>query len=65
MSPRKSRVVRILVMLALLVFVAGFAFLTFVSIVEQHGITLGGLLSIFILVLLSVGIVGALRNPPR
>jgi hypothetical protein len=65
MSPRKTRVVRVLVTLALLVFIAGFAFLTFVSIVEQHGVTLGGLLSIFILVLLTIGIVGALRNPPR
>lgn len=65
MTPRKSRLVRLLVMLVLLVFIAGFGFLTFVSIIEQHGVTLGGLLSIFILVLLSVGIVGALRNPPR
>jgi hypothetical protein len=47
-----------------LVFIAGFAFLTFRAVVEQ-GFTLASLLSIFILVLLGVGIVGALRNPPR
>jgi hypothetical protein len=46
-----------------LVFIAGFAFLTYVSVVEQ-GFTLATLLSVFILVLLAVGIVGALRNPP-
>jgi hypothetical protein len=57
--------IRILVLGAALVFIAGFAFLTFASIVEQHGISVLGLLSIFIVVLLAVGIVGALRNPPR
>jgi len=56
---------RLLVLGAALIFIAGFAFLTFASIVEQHGITVLGLLSIFIVVLLGVGIVGALRNPPR
>ncbi|MCW2969248.1 MAG: hypothetical protein JWO23_375 [Solirubrobacterales bacterium] len=49
---------------AALVFIAGLAFLTFRAIDEQ-GFTLASLLSIFILVLLAVGIVGALRNPPR
>jgi hypothetical protein len=56
---------RLLVLGAALIFIAGFAFLTVASIVEQHGITVLGLLSIFIVVLLGVGIVGALRNPPR
>jgi hypothetical protein len=55
---------RLLVLAVALVFIAGFAFLTFAAVVEQ-GFTLASLLSIFILVLLSVGIVGALRNPPR
>jgi len=55
---------RVLVLGAALVFIAGFAFLTFVAVVEQ-GFTLASLLSVFILVLLSVGIVAALRNPPR
>jgi hypothetical protein len=55
---------RILVLGAALVCIAGLAFLTFRAIDEQ-GFTLASLLSIFILVLLAVGIVGALRNPPR
>ena len=55
---------RLLVLAVALVFIAGFAFLTFSAVVEQ-GFTLASLLSVFILVLLSIGIVGALRNPPR
>jgi hypothetical protein len=55
---------RKLVLCAALIFIAGFAFLTFVAVVEQ-GFTVASLLSVFILVLLSVGIVGALFNPPR
>ena len=55
---------RVLVLGAALVFIAGLAFLTFRAIVEQ-GFTLASLVSIFILVLLAVGIVGALREPPR
>jgi hypothetical protein len=55
---------RNVVLTAVLVFIAGFAFLTFASIVEQ-GLTVAAVLSILILVLLSIGIVGALRNPPR
>ena len=46
-----------------LVFIAGFAFLTLAAAVEQ-GVTAATLISVFILVLLAVGIVGALRNPP-
>lgn len=55
---------RTLVLGAVLLFIAGFAFLTFAAIVEQ-GFTIASLLSILILVLLAIGIVGALRNPPR
>jgi hypothetical protein len=55
---------RIVVLGAALVFIAGFAFLTFRAMAEQ-GVTLAGLLSVFILVLLAVGIIGALRNPPQ
>jgi hypothetical protein len=55
---------RILVLGAVLVFIAGFAFLTVAAAIEQ-GFTIASLISIFILVLLAVGIVGALRNPPR
>jgi hypothetical protein len=55
---------RTLVLGAALIFIAGLAFLTFAAVTEQ-GFTLASLISIFILVLLAVGIVGALRNPPR
>jgi len=55
---------RLLVLSVALVFIAGFAFLTFRAVAEQ-GFTLASLLSVFILVLLGVGIVGALRNPPQ
>jgi hypothetical protein len=55
---------RQLVLAVVLVFIAGFAFLTFSAIVEQ-GFTLASLLSVLILALLAIGIVGALRNPPR
>ncbi len=55
---------RLFVLLAALVFIAGFAFLTCVSVIEQ-GFSLASLLSVCILVLLGVGVVGALRNPPR
>ena len=55
---------RLLVLCAALLFIGGFAFLT-VSAMAEQGITVAGLLSVFILVLLGVGIIGALRNPPR
>jgi hypothetical protein len=55
---------RIIVLGAVLVFIAGFAFLTVAAVVEQ-GFTIASLLSILILALLAIGIVGALRNPPR
>lgn len=55
---------RLIALLLALLFIAGFAFLTFRAFAEQ-GVTLAGLLSVFILVLLAVGIIGALRNPPR
>jgi hypothetical protein len=55
---------RLLVLGLALVFIAGLAFLTVAAIIEQ-GFTPASLLSVFILVLLGVGIVGALRNPPQ
>jgi quinol-cytochrome oxidoreductase complex cytochrome b subunit len=54
---------RQVVLLAALVFIAGFAFLTVAAAVEQ-GVTVATFLSVFILALLTIGIVGALRNPP-
>jgi hypothetical protein len=55
---------RLLVLGISLLFIAGFAFLTVAAVIEQ-GFTLASLLSLFILALLAIGIVGALRNPPR
>jgi hypothetical protein len=55
---------RLLVLAATVVFVGGFAFLT-LSALSQQGFTLASAVSIFVLVLLAIGIVGALRNPPR
>jgi hypothetical protein len=55
---------RTLVLALALVFIAGFAFLTVAAAVEQ-GVTVASGISAFILLLLGVGIVGALRNPPR
>ncbi len=55
---------RLLVLGLALVFIAGFAFLT-ISAVSQQGFTLLSAVSVFVLVLLGVGIVGALLNPPR
>ncbi|HEY2142242.1 MAG TPA: hypothetical protein VGG98_09305 [Solirubrobacteraceae bacterium] len=55
---------RILVLCLALIFIGGFAFLTFRAVVDQ-GFTLASLISVFVLVLLGVGIVGALFNPPR
>ncbi len=55
---------RISVLLAAVVFIAGFAFLTVAAIANQ-GFTPASGLSIIIVVLLAVGIVGALRNPPQ
>ena len=54
---------RTAVLATALVFIVGFAFLTVVAATEQ-GVTVATVLSVFILVLLAVGIVGALRNPP-
>jgi len=56
---------RLVVLVGALLFVLGLAFLTVAAIDKQGGITLLSLMSIFIVVLLAVGIVGALRNPPR
>ncbi|HWY89735.1 MAG TPA: hypothetical protein VNY31_03610 [Solirubrobacteraceae bacterium] len=55
---------RRLVLAAALLFIAGFAFLT-LSAIAQQGFTLLSAVSIFVLVLLGIGIVGAMLNPPR
>jgi hypothetical protein len=55
---------RLFVLCTALIFIAGFAFLTLRAIAEQ-GVTVAGVLSIFILLMLLVGVLGALRNPPH
>ena len=55
---------RLVVLLTALLFIAGLGFLTFTAIVSQ-GLTVASVLSILIVVMLLIGIVGALRNPPR
>jgi hypothetical protein len=55
---------RIFVLTLSLLFIVGFAMLTIIGI-AQHGLTFEAVLSVFVLVLLGVGVVGALRNPPR
>ena len=55
---------RLLVLAAALVFIVGFAILT-IEMIKREGLNAGAVISIFVLVLLTVGIVGALRHPPR
>jgi hypothetical protein len=59
---------RLVVFGALLFFIAGLAFLTVATIIEE-GLTVGTVVSVLVVALLSIGIVGAvvgaLRNPPR
>lgn len=55
---------RVAVLAVALAFILGFAFLTIAGI-EQFGLSVQGVLSVIVLVILTVGIVGALRNPPR
>jgi amino acid transporter len=57
-------VTRVAVLAVSLAFIVGLAFLT-ISGIEQYGLTFEAVTSVFILVLLTVGVVGALRNPPR
>jgi hypothetical protein len=55
---------RVAVLALALAFILGFAFLT-IGGIAQYGVTAEGVLSVIVLVILAVGIVGALRNPPR
>jgi hypothetical protein len=55
---------RVAVLAVALAFILGFAFLT-IDGLAKYGLTAEGVLSVCVLVLLTVGIVGALRNPPR
>jgi hypothetical protein len=64
-SRRTREMTRLAVLAVALAFIAAFGFLTFASVIEEGEFSLASLLSVFILVLFAVGIVGALRNPPR
>lgn len=55
---------RVAVLAVSLAFILGFGFLT-IGGIEQFGINVQSVLSVIVLVILTVGIVGALRNPPR
>jgi hypothetical protein len=55
---------RLVVFSVALAFVLGFAFLT-VSVFAQKGVTVAGVIAAFFVLLLAVGLVGALRHPPR
>jgi len=54
---------RLLVLWGVLVFLAGFAILT-ARAVSEEGFSAFSAVSLFILVLIAVGVIGALRNPP-
>ncbi len=55
---------RVLVLTIVLVFIAALAALT-IRDFAHHGVTPVGLLAVFVLVLFTTGIVGALRQPPN
>jgi hypothetical protein len=55
---------RMLVLGAVLVFIVGFAILT-IAMIKEHGLGAGGVISILVLVLLGIGVLGALLTPPR
>lgn len=55
---------RLLVLLAAMLFIVFFAFLT-ISVIAREGLTVAGLISVFVLVIFCFGIVGALLNPPK
>lgn len=54
---------RSVVLAVVVLFVVGFAALTIAAAAEQ-GVTLATLVSLAVLVLIGVGVIGALRNPP-
>ena len=55
---------RTIVLFLALVFIVGFAVLT-IAAIDQEGVTGESVIAIFILILLAVGVIGGLRNPPR
>jgi len=57
-------VTRLLVLWVFILFIIGFAVLT-VRAASEQGFSIFTVISVFILVLLAVGVIGTLRNPPR
>ncbi len=55
---------RIVVLVIALAFIAGLGALTVLEFV-RYGITVIGVLAVFVLLLFTIGIVGALREPPQ
>lgn len=55
---------RVPVLLVTLLFIAGLGVLTALEI-AKYGVTVLSVLAVLVLVLFAIGIVGALRNPPR
>jgi hypothetical protein len=55
---------RLAILVVAVLFIFGFAGLT-LSTISMQGLTVGGVVAVFIIVLMLVGIVGALRNPPQ
>jgi hypothetical protein len=57
-------VTRVLILLVAALFIVGFAFLT-ISAIAAQGFTLGTAISAFVVVLMAIGILGALLSFPR
>lgn len=55
---------RLAVVAVAFIFIVGFGYLTITTVASQ-GLTLASLLALFVLLLLTVGVVGSLRDPPR
>jgi hypothetical protein len=55
---------RLLVLLAVMLFIVGLAYLTIAAIAKE-GVTVLALIAIMILILVAVGAAGALLGPPR
>lgn len=55
---------RILVFTVAIVFIGGFALLTALDF-SNNGVTLVGVIAVGVLVVIGVGIIGALLQPPR
>ena len=55
---------RVVVLTIALLFIAGLAVLTALDI-AKYGVTALGVLAILVIVLFTIGIVGALRQPPQ